>query len=496
MPRQIVAIGLYGIALALAVPKAHAAPPPSRPPDPVLLWNVAMLEAIRAEDNAPTLATRNLAILHTAIYDAVNSVLGTHQPYRIRLASPPGTSPEAAALAAGYEVFAALYPNFAAHGESRSEAYRSQWPPTAEWTNGLALGREVARQALESRAADGATTTVSYLPSTRPGQWRRTPPFFRAPEDPQWRDLQPFCLPEIDPFVPPGPPRLDDPAYAAAFNEVKDIGAWNSHTRTAEQSQRALFWSDFSYTATPPGHWNEIAAAIAHGHSNRLEDNARLFALLTLAQADAAIVCWEAKFRYNTWRPITAIVRADEDGNPATATDPSWVSFLNTPSFPEYPSGHSTFSQASAVIISRFFATDALSFRVGSDALPGIYRTFSSLSACAAEIGLSRIHGGIHFQFSNQDGKVCGSKVGDHIAAHFLLPNVQLPRIVRDVWLAKPRPAFRVHGRAGSTCIVEVSSDLAHWLPLSTNQARAGGFPLADTEAPGTSFRFYRVRER
>jgi hypothetical protein len=458
--------------------------------DPVLTWNAVMIDAIRADDSAPTLSTRNLAILHSAIYDAVNSILQTHQPYRISVPAPPDSSPEAAALAAGREVLLALYPSFSVRTESTFDSYLSLLPTSPGVTNGLTVGTSVADQILEWRAADGSATTVPYIPSDAPGQWRRTPPFFRPPVDPQWGFVEPFCLPDIGPFVPPGPPALTSAAYATAFNEVKLIGAKNSQTRTAEQSQIAVFWSDFSYTAMPPGHWNEIAAAIAQNQGNTMADNARLFALLNLAQADAAIVCWKGKYQFNFWRPITAIPRADEDGNPATDSDTNWNCFLPTPSFPEYTSGHSTFSKASAQVLTHFFGTDALSFSIGSDSLPGVYRSFTSVAACGDEVGMSRIYGGFHFQFSNHDGQACGGKIGDYVMANFLPANNQLPKLVYD----RTTGSFRVHGHLGQACIVEVSSDLRRWQPLSTNTAVPGGTAVIDPQALSAAARFYRAR--
>jgi hypothetical protein len=181
-------------------------------PDPVLAWNALMLDAIRTDDTAPTLATRNLAILHLAIYDAVNSVVGTHQPYRTVRKPPSDASAEAAAIAAGNEVMLALYPSFSTRTEFLFDSYRATLAATAAVTNGLSFGESVAGEFLDWRAADGSATSVPYIPSDSPGQWRRTPPFFRPPIDPQWRYVEPFCLPVLEPFVPPGPPPLDSTA--------------------------------------------------------------------------------------------------------------------------------------------------------------------------------------------------------------------------------------------------------------------------------------------
>jgi hypothetical protein len=303
-----------------------------------------------------------------------------------------------------------------------------------------------------------------------------------------------FCLPSKDPFLPPPPPALDSAEYAAAFNEVKAIGAKNSATRTAEQSVIARFWSDFSYTAMPPGHWHEIAATISRQRGNTLAENARLFALIAVAQADSAIVCWEVKYRYNFWRPVTAIQRADEDGNPLTDADPAWEQFLPSPPFPSYTSGHSTFSKASSQVLTHFYGTDAISFTASSDTLPGVFRNFTSLALCADEIGMSRIYGGFHFQFDNLAGKATGKLVGDYIFANFLLPDARLPLLTIES-AAAGQVQLRMHGHIGHDCVTEASPDLAGWLPISTNTAVVGGVLVADPDAPGQARRFYRVRE-
>lgn len=459
--------------------------------DVVLDWNALMLDAIRTDNSGPTLSSRNLAILHVAIYDAVNSVLRTHQPYRFQLDAPPGAAAEATAVGAAHEVMVLLYPAFRA----RADELFGHWRAGAASTNGLELGQQVARWSIQDRAADGSATEVPYIPSHAPGQWQRTPPFFRPPLTPQWRYVTPFCLAALEPFLPPPPPPLSSVAYAEALNLVKAIGGKTSTLRTPEQSQIALFWSDFSYTAMPPGHWHEIAATIAQDRQNTLADNARLFALLSLAQADAAILCWEVKYRYNLWRPVTAIQRADEDNNPLTEADPAWEQYLPSPPFPAYTSGHSTFSKASAQVLTHFYGTDALGFVARSDSLPGVFRTFSSVAACADEVGLSRIYGGFHYPFDNVQGKATGQQVGDYVSVNFLLPNATLP-LVRLESLPEGVPLVRWHGRIGHEHVLEASDDLRAWRPISTNLAVAGGVLIEDRAAEEFARQFYRVRER
>lgn len=476
---------MAGLALALG---------PALRADVVLDWNAALLDAIRTDNSAPTLASRNLAILHTAIYDAVNSVVRTHQPYRFQLEAPPGTLPEAAAVGAAHAVFLGLYQPLQARAEALYGEFIRLAPSGPGLTNGLALGRELGRRVLDSRVADGANLDVPYIPSDAPGAWRRTPPFFRPPLTPQWRYVTPFALPALEPFLPPPPPPLHSPEYAASFNEVKAYGGKGSTNRTAYQTQTAVFWSDFSYTATPPGHWSEIAATIGRDRTNSLADNARMLALVNLAQADAGIVCWEAKYRHNLWRPVTAIQRADEDGNPDTVADPAWDHQLVSPPFPAYTSGHSSFSGATARVLARFYGTDAITFQATSDSLPGVFRTYHSLAECAEEVGRSRIYGGIHFSFDKTAGLAGGEAIGDYVSANFLLPLDALP-LVRLEGFTDGRPVLRAHGHPGATCVLEASSDLAAWTPLLTNVVVTGGVVMTDP-APGGAARFYRLVER
>jgi len=461
--------------------------------DPVLEWNALALDCIRVDNSSPTLSTRNLALLHTAVYDAVNSITRTHQPYGFQLDAPPGASVEAAAVGAAYEVMLNLYPPLEFWADDLFLSWFSTVAHDRALTNGLAIGRDVALLVLDRRSADGASTEVTYLPSTAPGQWQRTPPAFRPPLAPHWRYVDLFCLPELESYVPGPPPALDSAEYAAALNEVKAIGGKNSVVRTPEQSEIAVFWSDFSYTAMPPGHWFEIAATVALDRNNTLAENARMFALLSLAQADAAIVCWEAKYRYNLWRPITAIRLADADGNPATEPDAAWDHFLAAPPFPAYTSGHSTFSKASAQVLTEFYGTDAVAFTATSDSLPGVTRTFQSLAACADEIGLSRIYGGIHYPFDNRAGKACGAKIGSYVFANYLLPNAHLPRLAIERLGAGVR--LRLHGHLGRPCVLEATTDFTNWSPVSTNAGVPGGMLLELPETSAELPRFFRIRE-
>jgi hypothetical protein len=216
---------------------------------------------------------------------------------------------------------------------------------------------------------------------------------------------------------------VNSAAYAAAFNETKSLGDTNSTTRTPDETLYAHFWADVpGHSVTPPGHWNEIAENIALNKNLDLVDNARLFGLLNIGLADAAINCWVAKYVYNYWRPITAIrdPRASEI-NPATTSDPNWTPLWNTPNFPSYTSGHSTFSGTACAILTSLFGAKT-HFTIGSDDMPGYTRAFKSFTQAANEAGESRVVGGIHFQFDNTSGLSAGTRLGTYIAKRFLLP--------------------------------------------------------------------------
>jgi hypothetical protein len=456
----------------------------------VFEWNALMIDAIRADNTGPTLSTRNLAILHLAIFDAVNSITRSCQPYQTQVEAPLECSPSAAAAAAGHEVMNALYPGFSARSDQLLATFLERSPPNLALTNGISLGLEVAKAALNNRADDGATTDVPYIPSDEPGQWRRTPPLLRPPLTPQWRYVDLFALPEFQSFLPASPPALGSAEYALALNEVKALGSRESSVRTAEQSKIAVFWSDFSYTSMPPGHWHLITAEIARSRALTLPESARLFALISIAQADAAIVCWEAKFRYNLWRPITAIQRAAEDGNSLTEAVPEWNSYLNAPPFPGYISGHSTFSKATTEVIAAFFGTDSIGFDATSDSLPGVVRHFDSLSACADEIGMSRIYGGIHFSFDNIEGKRCGQMIGGFVSANFLLPVEHLPFLVVES-VANEMARLRLHAEIGQTVLLQKTSDFKEWSNVSTNAGTIGGTLISQ---PSAGVAFFRLQ--
>ncbi|MBL9181075.1 MAG: vanadium-dependent haloperoxidase [Verrucomicrobiaceae bacterium] len=279
------------------------------------------------------------------------------------------------------------------------------------------IAQKVVDRTFAERADDGASTTIHYVPSDKPGQWRRTPPNHRPPEFPHWGDVRPFVLDDAKSFRAPAPPALDSEAYAKDLNEVRELGGKASTTRTAEQTLIARFWADFSYTTSPAGHWNDITREISLSRKMPLAKAAKLFATLNLAMADSCICIWNTKYHYNYWRPVTAIRRADEDGNSATHPDTAWEPLLVTPPHPEYVSGHSGVSSAAATVLEHYFGFDEIHFSASSDDVRDVKRQFTSFKACAEEISRSRVYGGIHFPSACREGLVLGRKVAEAVLA-------------------------------------------------------------------------------
>jgi hypothetical protein len=387
----------------------------------VLEWNQVLLDTVKADRASPLFIARDAAIVHAAIYDAVNAIDRSYTPFFADVKASRGASLEAAAAQAAHDTMVALFPAHRARFDATLAADLAGIPP-GRARQGVAVGQAVAQQILAWRSTDGSDAQVPYTPGSGPGVWQRTPPAFAAAVAPHWGAVTPFGIPSGSAFRAPPPPALTSAAYTADFNEVKSVGAAGSITRTAEQSQIAQFWYGGAGTFTPIGYWNQIAQDVAQRHGNSLVQDARLFALLNMAQADASFAVWDAKYTYNFWRPVTAIRAADTDGNPATAPDPAWASFLITPAHPSYNSGHSGLSGAAAAVLADFFGTDAVPFSFSSDSLPGVTRSYASFSAAMQEAGDSRVYAGIHFRFDCVAAQVIGRSVGDYVMDHFLLP--------------------------------------------------------------------------
>jgi len=415
MLRKLVSSGLCAVALLGLAGPAHA--------DAVNDWNNILLQAIRTDKTPPPKSSRAIALMNVSVFDAVNGLVGGYTPYHVTSPPPPGGgAPEAAAVAAAHKALVALFPAQATTFDAAQVTSLSAIPNGPAKTLGIAWGESVAGQILDLRAHDHSGDVVTaYLP-TGALWWERTPPALADPLLPNWPAVTPWGIPSAAQLRPDPPPIPASAEYTAAYEEVRLLGRVDSPLRTPEQTQIALFWADGGGTATPPGHWIVIAQGVSSSQHLTLIQNARLFALVGIAVADAGIVAWDAKYHYNDWRPITGIQKADTDGNPNTPQDTTWSPLIATPPFPSYISGHSTFSSAAARILALFLSTDTFSFSTTSDGLPGVQRSFTSFSQAAAEAGQSRIYGGIHWQYDNQAGLAAGRAIAEQVFYDVLTP--------------------------------------------------------------------------
>jgi hypothetical protein len=390
--------------------------------DVVLDWNAYAATAIvGVAHQVPPRALIRLAMVHLAIYDAVNAIDG--HPYESYLSAPLVLRPAstgAAAAAAAHDVLVALFPLQAGDLDAKYLASLTALSddPTAQ-ANGIAVGQQAALAILSARAGDGRDAAVVYVPGSGPGVWIPTPPAFLAAQAPETPFVQPFTLNSGSQFRPEGPLDLTSDEWARDYNEIKALGVAVGSVRTPEQTDIARFWSD-----NPALQWNRAWRALSISRGLGVSENARYFAMLTSASADALIACWDAKYTYNFWRPVTAIRAGDTDGNPDTAPDPTWISLVVTPNHPEYPAAHGCFSGASTETLSYFFGTDAVTFSMDSTVagLTNTVRTYARLSDALAEVLDARVYGGMHYRHSTHIGANVGKQVSRFTTAHFFRP--------------------------------------------------------------------------
>jgi len=408
------------IIVAVGIACAALLPSSGSRADMVTDWNETAEAVIRASTPSPPIQIRALAIVNTAIYDAVNGIARTYQPYFVTDAAPRGARKEAAAAQAAFTALLGLFPGQAGLLEEKLAESLASIPGDRGRSHSIARGRawgeHVARTVLAWRATDGLSTVVPpYFGGFAPGQWRSIPDGTVPGALPQYAMLVPFTMSNSSQFRPGPPPGLDSPQYAADVNEVEAIGRVDSAIRTETQTQLSLLWA-----ATSPLEENAVARSVVpRGYA--LADTARFFALINFAACDGMIAGFDAKYHYGFWRPFHAIRLADTDGNPATEPDPSWTSLIPAPNHPEYISTHSTVTGATMRVLALLLGNQT-PFTLSSPALPGVTVTYQSFSDAAVEVGLSRIWGGIHFRTACEVGRVVGESIADQAVTNYLLP--------------------------------------------------------------------------
>jgi hypothetical protein len=398
-----------GMLAAAVLTGTGAAARADSPSDPVIQWNQTLLGILSTPGAQPATvhATRSLAILQAAIYDAVDSIQHTDAPYLVSIRAPRRADATAAAAAAGYTVLANLYPSQQETLGSQFASMLAAVPNGYHKYEGVRTGEAVADALLALRADDGsAAAQPPFTPTAQPGRYQPTPPAFAQPVFTQWPLVRPFVLRTASQFRPAPPPALTSKAYLSAYDEVRSLGSATSTTRTADETQIAQFWNPPIWIA-----WNQIAETAALAHHETLMQDARLFAQLDLTFADSAIAFYDAKYAYAFWRPVTAVRATD---------DPAWTPLVNTAQDPSYPGAHAVISAAGAAVLTSAFG-DAFTFSATSPALPGVERSFTSFSAAADEATLSRIYAGQHFRTDEVAGQKLGAQVAGYVLGKILL---------------------------------------------------------------------------
>jgi hypothetical protein len=378
--------------------------------DVVADWDI---KAIAVASTPTPIGERETAIVHLAMFDAVNSIERRYRPYLVQLDAPAGANPEAAAASAAATALAALHPEAAARFKSELAEFLGHLSADPRSvSDGARLGEQVAAQLLQSRANEHFTEVDPYRPKTRAGQYVPTAPVIGA----TLPAMHPLALASASQFRPGPPPALTSHEWAADYNEVKSLGSKSSTQRTAQQTETAKFW-----LMTGPSAYHPLARQVVAARHMSLVDSAHFMAVFSVSLSDAYIAVFDAKYRYEFWRPITAIRNADIDGNPATDMDATWQPIDATPMHPEYPCAHCIASGAARAVIESLAGTENLpELSLTSPTAPGVTHRWSNLEDFTAEVANARVWAGFHYRTSARVGTAMGQAVGQYVVAHVM----------------------------------------------------------------------------
>jgi hypothetical protein len=371
--------------------------------DVIMDWN-AMADAIGIEKqlvNVPN--ARGQAMLHLAMFEAVNAIERRYAPYKLNLVADRTASKEAAAAAAAYDILLNLYPDQKSGLDSTLAASLSGIAETDAKAKGIELGKKAAAGIIALRANDGIDAQESYRPQATPGVYVPT----ALPIESTSGALKPFVMTTGSQFRPAPPPALDSQTWTRDLNEIREMGSRTSTKRSEEQTNIAKFW-----LFTGPRTYNPIVRQVATARNMDVVDCARLFALTSMAGVDAFIAVFDAKYTYNLWRPMTAIRNADLTANPATPREPSWTAISNTPMHPEYPCAHCIVAAAVSTVLKNM-AGDAIDISLASSTAPGLTRNWTRLQDYSDEVSNARVYAGFHYRFSTEVGKDMGRKIAE-----------------------------------------------------------------------------------
>jgi len=380
-------------------------------------WNARAIAAMNAAKRTQVAGVIDITIVQAAVYDALNAIDGgAFRPYVSRPQVHRGASMDAAAAQAAHDVLVFLYPAQAADLGAALTASLAVVADGAAKTDGIGAGAAAAAALIARRLNDGRDAAIGYTPGTGPGAWQPTPPAFLAAQTPWVAFVLPFTMNAPSQFRPGPPPALRSDKWENAFNEVKVRGALVGSDRTADETIQAQFWSD-----NAPTQYNRYLRRLAAEQRLAPAAKARLYAEINMAAADGGIACFDAKYTYGLWRPVTAIPAADTDGNPGTVADLGWLPALVTPNHPEYPSAHACVSGAITNTLAAFFGSDAVTSTIDS-AVTQTSATFARFSDLYQYVHEGRILGGLHYRFSMNAGRRIGRDVSRQLTRHYFTP--------------------------------------------------------------------------
>ncbi len=391
-------------------------------------WNgIATTAIIATAAQPPQSAVLSLGMVQGAVYDAVNAIERSHRPYLAAIPAKRSASEDAAAATAAFRVLVALFPAQAATLQPQYDASLASVTDERARAAGITVGEAAAAAMLAAREGDGRGGSFTFVIGTTPGVWRPTPPTFALDPVPWVANVRTFLVPSAEMLRTDGPYALTSRAYARDFAEVKEVGSLTSTTRTPDQTEAAIFWQDHGIAI-----WYRVLRALADERQLDSADSARLYAMTSLAGADGAIGCFNDKYHWNFWRPITAIREAATDGNPKTEADAGWLPLfdpstvqngtpLATPAFPDHPSAHGCISASIAHTMQAFFHSDRVPFDAFSNRTLTT-RHFDRISDALQEIVDARVWGGIHFRNADEQGAQLGREVARYLRHHYFQP--------------------------------------------------------------------------
>ena len=410
---RVAAAAAVAVAISLAAPSVARA-------GAVSDWNLNASNAIfNVAGQGPQLSVPHMAMVHGAVYDAVNAIDGSRTGYLLSpgaAGATPFDSKEAATAAAAYKVLSHLL------GSTQQGTFDGQYaaalaaiPDGLANSRGIAVGEAAAAAMIAARTNDGRLGPYRFPVGSGPGVWKPVLPAFVNDPNAWLKDVKPFVIESGTQFMSNGPLDLTSNKYADEYNEVKSLGSLNSTDRSADQTHAARYWAE-----NPPRTWSRVLRTVAAQQGVTLVDEARYYASAYMSAADALITVWNDKARSLFWRPITAIREADTDGNPDTEADPNWVPLIATPPYPEHPSGHLGLSSSIGRTLQLFFDTDEIGWTDTN--VGGMTRSFTSISQAVDEVVGARIWSGIHFRTADEDSVKIGKHVAQYRHAHYFKP--------------------------------------------------------------------------